>query len=88
MPPVVRMGMDMIGGPLLMPPQATVFVGGSLWAVLGTPGTPHAPGPHMAPVLVGCNPTVLVGGIPASRAGHNASCGCPAAPGLPTVMMG
>lgn len=87
MPPAVRMGVDMTGGPLLTPPQATVFVGGSLWAVLGTPATPHGPGPHAAPVLVGCTPTVIVGGIPASRAGHQASCGCPAVPGCPTVMI-
>jgi uncharacterized Zn-binding protein involved in type VI secretion len=87
MPPVVRMGVDMCTGPILMPLQGTVFVGGSLWAVLGTPVTPHAPGPHLVPFLAQANFQVYVGGIPSCRAGHTATCGCPAAPGFPTVQM-
>ncbi|MEQ1508118.1 MAG: PAAR domain-containing protein [Myxococcota bacterium] len=89
MPPAVRMGVDLAGGgTLLTPPQATVFVGGSLWAVLGTPVATHGPGPHIAATMVKASITVLVGGMPACRTGDVASCGCPAAPGLPTVMAG
>jgi uncharacterized Zn-binding protein involved in type VI secretion len=82
------MGVDMAGGPILMPPQATVFVSGSLWAVMGTPATPHGPPPHTVPVLIKGSATVMVGGIPACRMGDMASCGCPAAPGAPTVIVG
>ncbi len=88
MPPAVRMGVDAAGGPLLAPPQTTVFVGGSLWAVLGNPVTGHAPGPHAAPTMVMSSTSVYVGGILACRAGDTASCGCPAAPGMPTVLVG
>lgn len=88
MPPAVRMGVDMAGGTILAPPQTTVFVGGSLWAVMGTPVAGHAPGPHAGPAMVKASVTVFVGGIPACRTGDVASCGCPAAPGLPTVMAG
>lgn len=86
--PAVRMGVDTAGGPIAVPPQATVFVGGSLWAVMGTPIVPHAPGPHLAATLVKASTTVYVQGIPACRAGDMASCGCPAAPGIPTVTAG
>ncbi|MCA9494531.1 MAG: PAAR domain-containing protein [Myxococcales bacterium] len=88
MPPAARMGADVAGGPLLTPPQTTVFVGGMLWAVIGTPATPHGIGPHAGPTMVKGSGTVYVGGINACRMGDNASCGCPATPGMPTVHAG
>lgn len=88
MPPAVRMGVDMAGGALLQPPQTTVFVGGSLWVVLTTPVQGHAPGPHAGPTMVKASTTVYVCGIHACRATDTASCGCPAGPGMPTVVVG
>jgi uncharacterized Zn-binding protein involved in type VI secretion len=88
MPPAARMGADAAGGNLLMPPQATVFVGGSLWAVIGTQAAGHGNSPHSSPVMTKGSMTVFVQGIPGCRTGDVASCGCPAAPGFPTVLAG
>lgn len=88
MPPAVRMGVDVAGGTILTPPQTTVFVTGSLWAVLTTPVAGHGPGPHAGPVMAMSSQTVYVGGIKCCRAGDQASCGCPAAPGEGTVVVG
>ena len=88
MPPAARMGMDTAGGNLLAPPQTTVFVNDALWVVVGTPVAGHGITPHSSPVMAKGSTTVMVGGIPACRAGDNASCGCPAAPGAPTVIAG
>ncbi len=90
MPPAARVGVDTAGGPILPGPNVTVFVGGSFWAVMGHTVTPHGPPPHgpPPPVMVKGSMTVFVSGIPACRLGDVASCGCPAAPGFPTVMAG
>lgn len=86
--PAARIGVDTAGGPLTTPLQTTVFAGGSLWAVMGTTVSPHAPGPHAAATVVKASTTVYVGGIPACRASDLASCGCPVTPGCPTVLAG
>lgn len=88
MPPAVRMGVDTAGGVLLAPPQGTVYVTGSLWAVFGTPVQPHGPTPHSSATMLKCSTTVFVCGIPVCRATDTATCGCPAAPGELTVDAG
>ena len=88
MPPAARMGVDTAGATINVPPQATVFVSGSLWAVIGTPVAGHGISPHTFPVMSKGSVTVFVQGIPACRAGDVASCGCPAAPGDPLVQAG
>lgn len=88
MPPAARMGADAAGGSLLSPPQTTVFVGGALWVVVGTPVSGHGISPHSSPTMAKGSTTVYVCGIPACRAGDPASCGCAVTPGLPTVMAG
>ncbi|MEZ4235509.1 MAG: hypothetical protein R3F59_04970 [Myxococcota bacterium] len=55
---------------------------------MGTPITPHGPPPHASATMVKASLTVFVQSIPACRAGDVASCGCPAAPGVPTVTAG
>lgn len=77
---------DPAGGPM-MTLQYTVIVCGRPAVVLGSPVIPHGPGPHLAPVMVGCSSSVLFSKIPVCRTGDSASCGCPAVSGA-TVLIG
>ncbi|HHO50340.1 MAG TPA: hypothetical protein ENK18_05565 [Deltaproteobacteria bacterium] len=87
MPPALKMG-DAAGGVILAGANTTVFVESKLWAVVGCPVIPHgkppcAPAPSM--VMTAGPHTVFVQGVPGLHLADQSSCGCPGAPGAPTV---
>jgi uncharacterized Zn-binding protein involved in type VI secretion len=75
MPGISRTGDDTCGGILSTSLQSTVFVGGSLVAVIGTPVQSHGDSPHNSAVMSGGSSTVFAGGIAVCRTGDPCSCG-------------
>ena len=81
MPLSARTGRESAGGIILTSLQGTVTIEGALWSVIGTPVTPHGPGPHAGPVMQEGSSTVTINGIPVCRLGDKATCGHPATGG-------
>lgn len=75
MPGIARVGVDTAGGTILGGGQSTVFVNGSLVAVIGDAVQGHGSGPHGSPVMVEGSPNVFAEGIGVCREGDEASCG-------------
>lgn len=75
MPGIARVGVDTAGGTILGGGQSSVFVNGSLAAVIGDAVAGHGIGVHAAPVMVGGSGDVFVEGIGVCREGDAASCG-------------
>lgn len=75
MPGIARVGVDSAGGTILGGGQSTVYVNGSLAAVIGDAVAGHGLPPHAAPVMVGGSGDVFAEGIGVCREGDAASCG-------------
>lgn len=75
MPGIARVGVDTAGGTILGGGQSTVFVNGSLAAVIGDAVAGHGIGPHANPTMVQGSSDVFAEGIGVCRAGDAASCG-------------
>lgn len=75
MPGIARVGVDTAGGTILGGGQSTVFVNGSLAAVIGDAVAAHGVLPHDSATMVEGSSTVFVNGIGVCRAGDAASCG-------------
>ncbi len=68
--------------------QSTVYAGGELVAVDGSPVAGHGVGEHASPVTANGDTTVYAEGIPINSKGDADSCGHPRAAGLNTVFVG
>lgn len=92
MPSAARLGDTTVhGGTVTGPGVATVMIASQPAAVLGDmhacvipPNTGHLP---VSPFLAGSS-TVMIGGMPAVRAGDSCGCGASVAVGAPTVVIG
>ena len=90
--PAARVG-DPTGHPgvIIGPGITTVFIEGSMAAVVGTPHTcamPPTAGPHPASQITTGSKTVLIGGKAAARVLDVAKCGAPIVKGALTVLIG
>lgn len=74
MPGACRGSLDTAGGKLIPKVEMSVFVEGKPAIVKGDKVTGHGEPPHSSPVMVEGSPSVLIGGVPACRAGDKASC--------------
>ncbi len=66
---------DSAGGPILVSPQAVVFVDGIPLAVQGSTIAPHGSGAHNAATIPVGSPVMLINGLGVVRTGHVATCG-------------
>ncbi len=73
-----------VGGPLMPPGAATVFIGGLPAARLGDMATCSGP----PAIVIAGSSTVLIGGMPAARMGDATAHGGTIAGGDPTVQIG
>jgi uncharacterized Zn-binding protein involved in type VI secretion len=92
MPPAARTT-DPTAHPGLLagPGVATVLIGGTPAAVIGTShacSMPTPAGPHPPTPDAKGSATVLIGGMPAARMMDMAGCGAPIILGMPTVQIG
>jgi uncharacterized Zn-binding protein involved in type VI secretion len=71
-----RVGIDTAGGLLTLPGlQTFVRIAGAPWAVLGQPIASHGIPPHSSATMAQGDAWLLIGGVPACRAAHLATCG-------------
>ena len=75
MPGIARVGVDTAGGTILGGGQSTVFVNGSLAAVIGDAVQGHGPGPHGGPSMAEGSSDVFAENIGVCREGDAATCG-------------
>lgn len=88
MPRIARVGVDSAGGVILGGGNSTVYVNGSLVAVVGDAVTPHGDSPHSSATLTTGSSTVFVGGVQVCRQGDQASCGDVISSGSPDTLAG
>lgn len=82
-----RVGADAAGGPILAGANS-VLINGCPAARLLSPVAGHGKNEHAGPVMIGCNMSVIVEGLPICKTGDTATCGHPLVPGSPDVMVG
>ena len=75
MPGIARVGVDTAGGTIQGGGQSTVFVNGSLAAVIGDSVASHGLFLHATATMVEGSQTVFINGIGVCREGDAASCG-------------
>ena len=75
MPGIARVGVDSAGGIILGGGQSTVFVNGSLAAVIGDAVAGHGLGIHAGPTMAEGSSDVFAENIGVCREGDAATCG-------------